>query len=106
MVAPTDFLRAFEQGSVSDRRCHGYTTAGILGGNACVGRAANLRPVGGIVADDAAGTIAFQLEAPDPEFLSRLTVPFAYPIPPSTPDAEQVMRASRARAPMSSRADD
>ena len=28
--------------------------------------------------------------APDPEFLYKLTLPFAYPVPPSVPDEEQV----------------
>ena len=36
-----------------------------------------------------AGTITFHLVAPDPEFLYKLTLPFAYPVPPSTPDEHQ-----------------
>ena len=44
----------------------------------------------GIVTDDASGTITFHLVAPDPEFLYKLTIPFAYPVPPSVPDEEQV----------------
>ena len=36
------------------------------------------------------GTITFHLVAPDPEFLYKLTMPFAYPVPPSVPDEEQV----------------
>ncbi len=32
----------------------------------------------------------FHLVEPDPEFLSKLTMPFAYPVPPSVPDEEQV----------------
>ena len=39
--------------------------------------------------DDATGTITFHLVAPDPEFLYKLTLPFAYPVPPSVPDEEQ-----------------
>ena len=34
-------------------------------------------------------SITFNLVEPDPEFLYKLTTPFAYPIPPSVPDAEQ-----------------
>ena len=44
----------------------------------------------GIVTDDASGTITFHLVAPDPEFLYKLTLPFAYPVPPSAPDEQQV----------------
>ena len=36
------------------------------------------------------GTITFHLVAPDPEFVYKLTIPFAYPVPPSVPDEEQV----------------
>ncbi len=39
--------------------------------------------------DDGTGTITFHLVAPDPEFLYKLTLPFAYPVPPSVPDEEQ-----------------
>ena len=38
------------------------------------------------MADDATNTITFHLVAPDPEFVYKLTLPFAYPIPPSTPN--------------------
>jgi peptide/nickel transport system substrate-binding protein len=44
----------------------------------------------GIVTDDATRTITFHLVAPDPDFLYKLTLPFAYPVPPSAPDEEQV----------------
>ncbi len=39
--------------------------------------------------DDANGTITFHLVDPDPEFLYKLTLAFAYPVPPSTPDKHQ-----------------
>ena len=35
------------------------------------------------------GTITFHLVGPDPEFLYKLTLPFAYPVPSSVPDEEQ-----------------
>ena len=40
--------------------------------------------------DEAAGTITFRLLDPDPDFLYKLTLPFAYPVPRSVPDEEQV----------------
>ncbi len=39
----------------------------------------------GIVADDRAGTVTFHLVAPDPEFLDKLALPFAYVVPAGTP---------------------
>src|SRR5262249_33595642 len=39
----------------------------------------------GIVTDDAAGSVTFHLSAPDPDFLYRLALPFAYILPRGTP---------------------
>ena len=39
--------------------------------------------------DDETGTITFHLVEPDPDFLYKLTLSFAYPVPPSTPDEPQ-----------------
>ena len=39
----------------------------------------------GIVTDDAAGTVAFHLVEPDPEFLYQLAIPHAYVLPKGTP---------------------
>jgi YVTN family beta-propeller protein len=39
----------------------------------------------GIVANDAANTVAFHLVRPDPEFLYKLALPFAYVLPADTP---------------------
>ena len=35
-----------------------------------------------MIADDKAGTVTMHLRAPDPEFLYKLTVPAAWPVPP------------------------
>ena len=74
-------------GSVSVRASDYY--GGLVGGEACtkVPRTCDLRQ--GIVTDDAARTITFHLVEPDPEFLYKLTLPFAYPVPPPTPDELQ-----------------
>jgi peptide/nickel transport system substrate-binding protein len=58
--------------------------AGIVGAAECKPK----KPCdlsGGIVADDAARTVRFHLTAPDPEFLYKLAVPFAYVVPAGTP---------------------
>jgi YVTN family beta-propeller protein len=87
VVAPADFLRAFERGWPLDPGVHQYFYGGLVGAEACGRRTCDLSE--GIVTDASSGTITFHLVAPDPEFLYKLTIPFAYPVPPSVPDQEQ-----------------
>ena len=47
-------------------------------------QAVELRSLEGVVADDAASTLTIHLTAPDPEFLDKLALPFAYVVPAST----------------------
>lgn len=42
----------------------------------------------GVVADDRAGTVAFHLSAPEPEFLYTLTLPYAHVMPATMPSRE------------------
>ena len=42
----------------------------------------------GIVADDRTGTVTFHLTRPDPDFLYKLTVSYAYVLPASTPERQ------------------
>jgi ABC-type transport system substrate-binding protein/class 3 adenylate cyclase len=60
---------------------------GIVGGSACKAhpQACDLRR--GIVTDDKASTVTFHLTAPDPEFLYKLALPFAYVVPTGTQSA-------------------
>lgn len=44
-----------------------------------------LRKRGGVVADDARGTIVFHLIRRDPEFVTKLALPFAWVVPASAP---------------------
>ena len=90
LVKPTDIRGALERDFEL-----GYAPANyysdIVGASACTkGRRCNLSH-GIIVARD---TIVFHLVAPDPEFLQKLAVPFAYVVPSSTP-----LRTTRARPP-------
>jgi peptide/nickel transport system substrate-binding protein len=39
----------------------------------------------GLVADDRSGTVTFHLQAPDPDFLYRLALPFAFVLPAQAP---------------------
>jgi YVTN family beta-propeller protein len=86
VVAPADFRRALERGFLVNPEAHEGLYGGLVGGEACVNEAESCDLSRGIVTDDATGSITFNLVAPDPEFLYKLTLPFAYPVPPSTPD--------------------
>ncbi len=89
VVAPSDFRYALERGFPLER-FHRYLYSGLVGGEACVNEPQTCDLSEGIVTDEANRTITFNLVAPDPEFLYKLTLPFAYPVPPSVPDEEQV----------------
>ena len=58
---------------------------GIVGAAACTKRPKACDLSRGIVADDARGTITFHLTEPDPDFLLKLALPFAYAVPSSAP---------------------
>jgi peptide/nickel transport system substrate-binding protein len=100
-VRPADFRFAFERlfqvGDPDFGPLGPSFYAGIKGADACA-------PVGdppvavqhcdlsaGVVADDAANTVTFHLSAPDPDFLYRLALPFARPIPPGSVPANEVI---------------
>jgi YVTN family beta-propeller protein len=62
---------------------------GVVGATACIRPPRVCDLSRGIVTDERAGTVTFQLTAPDPDFLFKLTVEaYAAPIPPGTPDHE------------------
>jgi YVTN family beta-propeller protein len=90
IVAATDFRRAFERGFPLNPFAHEYLYGGLVGGEACADEPRTCDLSEGIVTDDASGTITFHLVAADPEFPYKLTLPFAYPVPPSVSDEEQV----------------
>ena len=84
----SDFRRAIERDFKLDSSgAHYY--AGLLGGAACVQRPPRCNLARGIVTDDAAGTVTFRLTRPDPEFMWKLALQFAYPVPRGTPNAWQ-----------------
>jgi YVTN family beta-propeller protein len=93
LVAPADFRFALERGfripDAYNRNVHGDFYGGLVGGEACVSEPRTCDLSHGIVTDDA--TITFNLVEPDPDFVYKLTMPFAYPVPPHTiPDKEQL----------------
>jgi YVTN family beta-propeller protein len=87
LVRAGDFRRAIERNFQLEGDYTWLWTA-ILGAAAC-----SRHPMGcdfsrGIVADDHAGTITFRLTEPDPDFLFKLALPYAFAVPQDTPGRE------------------
>jgi YVTN family beta-propeller protein len=83
-VRPEDFRRAIERDySLGSPGSFYFDT--IVGAEECQRR----EPCdlsAGIETDDDAGTVTFHLVEPDPDFLNKLTMPFAFAVPAATPD--------------------
>ncbi|MGN6677791.1 MAG: BTAD domain-containing putative transcriptional regulator, partial [Streptosporangiaceae bacterium] len=89
LVKPEDFRRAIERVFMIDKQQESDILpyyGGIAGAGRCERKPGPCNLSGGIVADDAAGTVAFHLTAPDPEFLYKLAFSWAYAVPSGTPD--------------------
>jgi YVTN family beta-propeller protein len=71
----------------------------IVGADGCSKRAAECDLSGGIVTDDAAGTVSFRLAREDPEFLFKLALPFAFVLPAGTSLSAAVLRPLPATGP-------
>jgi YVTN family beta-propeller protein len=81
-----DFRRALER--LFSLRSPGLDYyAAIVGFGACHAHPATCDLSRGIVTNDRAGTVAFHLSKPDPDFLFKLTeFAFSAPVPPGTPE--------------------
>jgi len=73
--------RSFKLRSIFSRDFFG----GIVGAEACTRRPATCQLTEGIVTDASANTVTFHLTRPDPEFLVKLTQPYAFVVPAGTP---------------------
>jgi peptide/nickel transport system substrate-binding protein len=62
---------------------------GIVGAAACLKTAATCTLEGGVVGDEAAGTVTIHLVAPDSEIFDKLAVPHAVILPAGTPPKDQ-----------------
>jgi peptide/nickel transport system substrate-binding protein len=80
VMKPSDFVKTFERQFTVPGPTSFYS--GIVGASACKPTACDLSK--GVVADDNAYTLTIHLTAPDPEFLDKLALPFAYVVPAST----------------------
>lgn len=87
LVQASDFRRAIQrQFRLPD--ASGYLYAGIRGADACEKTPTSCDLSSGIETDDTTGSVTFHLVAPDPEFLYKLTLPYAVAVPPGTPDVD------------------
>jgi peptide/nickel transport system substrate-binding protein len=88
VVKPSDFKRTFERMF----KVHGPTAGSFynvfVGADKCLKKPATCSLSRGIVPNDKAYTLTFHLVHADPEFLDKLGVPFAFVLPPGTPDKE------------------
>ena len=87
-VRASDFRRAIERDFKLASPGAFYYRA-VRGAATCLERPRRCNLARGIVTDDPAGTVTFRLTRPDPELMWKLTLPFAHPIPPRTPNAVQ-----------------
>jgi ABC-type transport system substrate-binding protein len=83
-VRPEDFRRAIE-------RVYSLGSGGSVYFDTIVGtaecREGSCDLSAGIETDDDAGTVTFHLVEPDPDFLNKLTMSFAFAVPAGAPDA-------------------
>jgi peptide/nickel transport system substrate-binding protein len=86
-VAPSDFTYTMERQFKAAAPASGFYQ-GLVGGDACAKTPKRCDLSKGVVADDAGGTVTFHLTEPDPDFLQKLAIPFAYVVPKGTPNKD------------------
>jgi peptide/nickel transport system substrate-binding protein len=79
-MKPSDFVTTFERQFTVPGPTSFYS--GIVGADKCTAKSCDLSQ--GVVADDNAYTLTIHLTAPDPEFLDKVALPFAYVVPGTT----------------------
>ena len=80
VMKPSDFVRTFERQFTVPGPTSFYS--GIVGASKCRTKGCDLTQA--VVADDKAYTLTIHLTAPDPEFMDKLALPFAYVVPGNT----------------------
>jgi peptide/nickel transport system substrate-binding protein len=83
VVKPSDMTYTLERQFKAAGPAGGFYS-GLVGAAACAKKPKSCDLSKGVVADDAAGTVTFKLTAPDPDFLQKLALPFAYVVPTGT----------------------
>ncbi|MEP7040530.1 MAG: ABC transporter substrate-binding protein [Chloroflexota bacterium] len=84
-VRAVDFRRAIERSFLAGDMVGPYVYAAIVGAGTCETdgetRVTACDLSTGIEADDANGVVTFRLSEPDPEFVAKLALPYAFPVP-------------------------
>ena len=88
-VEPRDFRYALERVFRLDSPI-GYFYRGITGASACQARPKTCDLSNGIVTDQTTRRVTFHLSAPDPDFLKKLALPYAYAVPDGSAPREAV----------------
>ena len=84
-VTVKDVVASFQRIFKVSSPTAGSFFAGILGADKCLAEAKSCTLDGGVVGDDAAGTITINLAAPDAEFMDKLALPHAAILPADAP---------------------
>jgi len=82
-VQPADFRRALERALIINHSPVYY--GAVVGVEACVARPKRCDLSRGIVTDDRTRTVTFHLRGPDPDFVYKLALPYAFAVPADTP---------------------
>jgi YVTN family beta-propeller protein len=98
VVEPLDFRRAIERAfRLGSPGAPNYQ--GIVGGARCARRPSDCDLSEGILVNEAASTVTFRLAAPDPDFLNKLTLPYAAAVPAGVSTREISRRPIPATGP-------
>jgi peptide/nickel transport system substrate-binding protein len=97
-VKASDFTYTMERQFKAAAPASGFYE-GIVGGKACAKKPKTCDLSQGVVADDAAGTVTFHLTEPDPDFLQKQAIPFAFVVPKGTPNKDIGTNALPATGP-------
>ena len=84
-VTVKDVVASFQRIFKVSSPTAGSFFAGILGADKCLAEAKSCTLDGGVVGDEAAGTITINLAAPDAEFMDKLALPHAAVLPADAP---------------------
>ena len=84
-VTPSDVVASFQRIFKVKGPTTGSFYNGIVGSDKCIADAATCTLEGGVVGDDAAGTVTINLVAADSEIFSKLAVPHASILPADAP---------------------
>lgn len=83
-LKPSDVAASFQRIFKVNGPTTGSFYNGIVGADKCIADAANCTLEGGVIADDAAGTVTIHLTQPDSEFFDKMAVPHASILPADT----------------------